>query len=109
MGHYMFGGGDPLMALKKHKDRVWHVHFKDCEPEIAAQSRRLGWNYFDSVGHGVFCELGKGRVDFKSIVAELNRTGYNGWITVEQDVLPGMGAPKECAQRNRDYIKGLGL
>jgi inosose dehydratase len=109
MGHYQFGGGDPLKALKTYKDRIWHVHFKDCEPKVAQQSRLIEWNYFDSVGHGVFCELGKGQVDFKSVVAELNRTGYHGWITVEQDVLPGMGAPKECAQRNRGYIKGLGL
>ena len=109
MGHYQFGGGNPLEALKMYSERIWHVHFKDCELKVAAQSRRLGWNYFDSVGHGVFCELGKGQVDFESIVAELKRTNYDGWITVEQDVLPGMGAPKECAQRNRDYIKGLGI
>jgi len=24
-------------------------------------------------------------------------------------VLPGMGSPKECAQRNRDYLASLGL
>ena len=109
MGHYRFGGGDPLQALKKHSDRIWHVHFKDCSPKIAEQSRQDNWDYFESVGAGVFCELGQGEVDFKLIVAELLKTGYDGWITVEQDVLPGMGAPKECAQRNRDYIKGLGL
>jgi inosose dehydratase len=28
---------------------------------------------------------------------------------VEQDVLPGMGAPKESAQRNRDYLRSIGL
>ena len=109
MGHYRFGGGDPLEALKTYKDRIWHVHFKDCEPDIADQSRKNQWDYFKSVGEGVFCELGKGQVDFESIVAELKRTHYDGWITVEQDVLPGMGAPKECAQRNRNYIKGMGI
>jgi len=109
MGHYRFGGGNPPEALKKHKNRIWHVHFKDCHPGIAAQSRTEGWDYFQSVGHGVFCELGKGEVDFPAIVAELTKQEYSGWITVEQDVLPGMGNPKVCAQRNRDYIKSLGL
>jgi inosose dehydratase len=109
MGHYQFGGGDPLEALMTYEDRIWHVHFKDCEPNVAEQSRQNEWGYFKSVSEGVFCELGKGQVDFESNVAELNKTGYDGWITVEQDVLPGMGAPKECAQRNRDYIKGLGI
>lgn len=34
---------------------------------------------------------------------------YDGWIVVEQDVLPGMGRPKECARHNLEYIKTLGL
>lgn len=109
MGHYMFGGGNPLEALKKHKNRIWHIHFKDCENHIAEKSRKEKWNYFESVKNGVFCELGKGAVDFPAIVDELNNIHYDGWIVVEQDVLPGMGKPKECAQHNRDYIKKLGL
>jgi inosose dehydratase len=28
---------------------------------------------------------------------------------VEQDVLPGMGQPKESARRNREYIRSLGV
>jgi inosose dehydratase len=109
MGHNMFGGGDPLATLKKHRDRIWHVHFKDCHHDIAARSAEEGWDYFKSVGNGVFCELGKGAVDFPSIVKELRDSGYSGWIVVEQDVLPGMGNPKVCAERNRNYIKSLGL
>ena len=57
----------------------------------------------------MFCELGKGSVDFKSVVRELRTLEYKGWIVVEQDVLPGMGKPKECAAHNREYIKTLGL
>lgn len=109
MGHFMFGGGDPLKALKKYKERIWHVHFKDCHPEVAERSRSEGWDYFKSVENGVFCELGKGSVDFNPIVKELIDQKYSGWIVVEQDVLPGMGNPKICAKRNRDYIKSLGL
>jgi len=109
MGHYKFGGGDPLSCLIKHQSRIWHIHFKDCHAEIAAQSRKEGWDYFKSVGGGVFCELGKGSVDFPAIVTELKKQKYEGWIVVEQDVLPGMGNPKVCAQRNRDFIQSLGL
>jgi inosose dehydratase len=72
MGHFAFGGGNP-------------------------------------VAEGVFCELGKGNVDFNSIVKILNEKGYDGWIVVEQDVLPGMGNPKVCAKRNREFIQSLGL
>jgi inosose dehydratase len=108
-GHYRFGGGDPLVLLRQHRERIWHVHFKDCHPEAAAKSRTEGWDYFTSVRNGIFCELGKGEVDFPAIKAELERTGYDGWIVVEQDVLPGMGKPKESALRNREYLESIGL
>lgn len=104
-GHYRFGGGgDPLLAYRQFKDRIWHVHFKDCSPGVHEQSRRNEWNYFDSLKHGIFCELGKGDIDFKTFADELKRDGYPGWIVVEQDVLPGMGAPRIFAQRNREHL-----
>ncbi len=108
-GHYRFGGGDPLAGLQQHADRIWHVHFKDHEPNIAEQSRREGWNAIQSVEHGVFCELGRGDINFPAILAKLKELDYQGWIVVEQDVLPGMGSPRESARRNRDYLKSIGL
>jgi inosose dehydratase len=108
-GHWTFAGGDAVEGLKRHAARVWHVHFKDCEPKIAAQSRVEEWDGPTSVGHGVFCELGKGAVDFPAVVRQLRAMNYDSWIVVEQDVLPGMGTPKESAQRNREYLRGIGL
>lgn len=108
-GHYRFGGGDPLPGLKKYGSRVWHFHFKDCHPQVKAESAEKGWDYFESVQHGVFCELGQGDIPFAALVAELNRMGYNGWGVVEQDVLPGMGTPLDSARRNRQYLKSIGL
>jgi inosose dehydratase len=109
MGHFAFGGGDPVVALRDYYNRIWHVHFKDFDPKVGQAARENDYDYFKSVEQGVFCELGKGSVDFKSIVKILNEKGYNGWIVVEQDVLPGMGSPKKCADHNRQYIKSLGL
>ena len=106
-GHYRFGGGDPIHAFDRHAARVWHVHFKDCHPDIATRSRREGWNYFESVGKGVFCELGRGDVDFPAFLVALQEQDYNGWIVVEQDVLPGMGSPYESAERNLCYLNAL--
>lgn len=108
-GHYRFGGGDPLAAVAGYGERIWHVHFKDCHPDVAARSRSEGWDYFESVRHGVFCELGQGEVDFVAVLATLRQQGYSGWIVVEQDVLPGMGSPKASARRNRDYLRRIGL
>lgn len=109
-GHFAFGGGaDHVGFLQKHSKRVWHVHFKDFSPDVAAMAMQNQWDYFQSVAHGVFCELGKGSVDFSAVKKQLGAMGYKGWIVVEQDVLPGMGNPKQCAKNNRDYLKGLGL
>jgi inosose dehydratase len=109
MGHYAFGGGDPVKALEKYKDRIWHVHFKDFSPDAAEASREVNGDYFDAIKRGVFCELGKGAVDFERIVGLLRDMDYSDWIVVEQDILPGMGNPKLCAQANRDYLRTLGL
>jgi inosose dehydratase len=109
MGHLAFGGGDPVDALKKHYYRTWHIHFKDYDPKVGVDSKRKKWDYFESVRQGVFCELGKGNVDFHQITRELLQRNYNGWIVVEQDVLPGMGAPRVCALNNRKFIESLGL
>ncbi len=111
-GHYAYGagGGEAVLeALERFGDRIGHIHFKDCHPEIAARARTEGLDYFEAVRQGVFCELGKGCVDFPAVVAWLRARNYDGWIVVEQDVLPGMGTPKESAQRNREYLKCIGL
>ncbi|MEO9004961.1 MAG: sugar phosphate isomerase/epimerase [Ginsengibacter sp.] len=109
-GHYKFGGGkDVIGMLEKHWNRIWHVHFKDFSDELAASSAKHNWDYFQSVRNGVFCELGKGSVDFEAVIQFLKNKNYDGWIVVEQDVLPGMGNPKKCAENNRKYLQGKGL
>jgi inosose dehydratase len=108
-GHATYGGGSPLDLLERHRDRIWHVHFKDCEPEVAARARQEEWDYQTALRHGVFCELGKGSVDFGTLLRALEGSGYDGWIVVEQDVLPGMGAPAESARRNRMFLREVGI
>lgn len=108
-GHYAFGGGIPENVIKQYANRVWHVHFKDFNPKAAQDSKDSNGDYFDAIKKGVFCELGKGNVNFQSVIDLLNEIGYDDWIVVEQDILPGMGDPKKCALSNREYIKTLGL
>ncbi len=108
-GHYRFGGGNPTEGFRQFKDRIWHVHFKDCSPQVRADVSKNNWGYFEALKHGVFCELGQGDTDFGVIAADLQETRNQGWIVVEQDVLPGMGAPKECARRNREFLRSCNL
>jgi inosose dehydratase len=108
-GHLMYAGGNPVDAIAKYRDRIWHVHFKDCEPTLARQARAEGWDYHTAVRHGIFCELGKGMVPFRSVLDALRVEYYAGWIVVEQDVLPGLGTPAASAARNRAYLRRLGV
>jgi inosose dehydratase len=109
-GHWTFGtGGDPSAAVRDLRERIWHVHFKDCDPAVMAESRRLEWDGLTSTAHGVFCELGRGGVDFPAVLSALEEIGYDGWIVVEQDILPGMGDPRQSARRNRDYLRSIGI
>lgn len=108
-GHYAYAGGNPMEGLRTWRDRIWHVHFKDYSPATGQTAAEYGWDYFSAVQHGVFCELGKGGVDFEAAKAFLEETQYDGWIVVEQDVLPGMGSPKICAENNRQYLKTIGI
>lgn len=113
-GHAAYGSGtsrpqDVTDQLERFGERIWHVHFKDCEPRIAARARAADWDYFAAIGRGLFCELGRGLVDFRSVAAWLREHDYAGWIVVEQDVLPGMGAPRESAERSRAFLSSIGL
>jgi len=113
-GHFAYGSGknDPsivLEGLDRFADRIWYMHFKDCHAEIADRARRENWDYFEAVRQGVFCELGKGCVDFPAVLNWLKKRDYDGWAVVEQDVLPGMGSPRESARRNREYLRAKGV
>lgn len=108
-GHFMYAGDDPLEALRRFRARVWLVHFKDCHAPTTERARREAWDYVTAVRRGVFCGLGEGAVDHAAIYGELARTGYKGWIVVENEQPPGRVPPLVSAQKDRAYLAGLGL
>ncbi|MFP5205865.1 MAG: TIM barrel protein [Acidobacteriota bacterium] len=110
-GHYTYGSGtteaDVRDGLRRFADRIWYLHLKDCDPRVARSAREQEWDYFTALRHGVFCELGKGQVDFRAVFEWIREHHYEGYVLVEQDVLPGMGSPAESARRNREYLRSL--
>ena len=110
-GHYVYGSGatqaDVRDGLRRFADRIWYLHLKDCDPRVARSAREQEWDYFTALRHGVFCELGKGQVDFRAVFEWIREHHYEGYVLVEQDVLPGMGSPAESARRNREYLRSL--
>ncbi len=108
-GHWAYAGGDPVNAVKRFGERMWHVHFKDCYEDVAERARREAWDYFTAVRNGIFYGLGEGDVDLASVLGELRKQNYSGWIVVEDELPPGMGEPLESAWRDRAYMRSLGI
>jgi len=108
-GHYLYGGGNPLEAVRSYGPRIRHLHLKDVQPTALASARREGLDFLEAVRRGVFCELGEGAVNFPKVIEELMARGYDGWAIVEQDVdasQPGVH-PFESALRSRQYLQNV--
>jgi inosose dehydratase len=109
-GHWHYGGGDALACIGEYGQRVRYLHLKDCDPGLRQLAKDERMDYFAAVAAGVFCELGKGEVDFLGVIEAMEGLGYNGWAVVEQDVLSDeLDAPRESARRNREYLQKTGL
>ena len=112
-GHMLYGSGnndtDIVALLHTFAPHIRLVHFKDCHPRVADTMRSTKGDYFAALQAGIFCELGQGAIQFDAINAALDTIGYTGWVVVEQDVLPGMGAPRDSAARNRTFLRTIGI
>lgn len=106
-GHYFFGGGDPVEAVRLYGTRIRHLHLKDVRLPILESARRDGIGFLEAVRRGVFCELGAGAVDLKKVIQDMTACGYSEWAIVEQDVDTSSQSvnPFESALRSRQYLK----
>lgn len=108
-GHWHYAGGNALDPIHEYGERVRYLHFKDCDPVIRRECIEQELDHFQATGKGVYCELGKGDVDFPGVFAAMEKLAYDGWVIVEQDVMvDDLDAPKQSARRNREYLRALG-
>ena len=106
MAHIAYGGGDPVAVLDKWRDRTWYLHIKECDGRAREEVIGRGGDYYDGVSSGVFPELGKGTVDWQGINRILHEMDFDGWGTVEQDILPGLGIDALASARgNRAFLR----
>jgi inosose dehydratase len=106
-GHLVAAGGDPLAILANWWDRIAHVHLKDSLSAGPFTDAMQLWD--DSV----FCPLGAGVGRVDEVLDALKTGGYQGWIVVEQDVLPrGAQACRQASAHqaaNREYLRERGV
>src|SRR5207244_5699153 len=109
-GHALYGGADPVEVLRRHGDRVRYVHLKDVRADELARVRTTDISMSEAWKRGVFCPLGEGVVDFPGVVESLRARDYDGWLIVEQDVVPDERGrlepePFASARRSRAYLR----
>ncbi len=109
-GHHSYAGYDPVAFMKRHVDRISYVHFKDIDPVVKARVIENRTGFYEACGQGIFCNLGKGDVDFAAVRRVLMEAGFDGWCTVEQDCDPTLDvSPLADARANRAYLTAIGF
>jgi len=109
-GHHSYAGYDPVAFMKRHINRISYMHFKDIDPVVKARAVANRTGFYDACAQGIFCNLGRGDVDFPAVRQILLDHGFDGWCTVEQDCDPaGTTVPVDDARANREYLHSIGF
>jgi inosose dehydratase len=106
-GHSSFSGGNPLALLKKHVERVVHVHCKDVRKPILEKARREDMSFMDAVIAGIFTVPGDGSTDYPSILKVLADNHYAGWLVVEAEQDPRKAHPLTYAKMGFNNLSRL--
>ncbi|HEY6797220.1 MAG TPA: TIM barrel protein [Kineosporiaceae bacterium] len=111
-GHLLIGGTDPLDLVRRHPDRVGHVHLKDVNASVADKVSASSVSYLEAVREGLYTPLGDGDLDILAIIRVLEEGEYQGWYVLEQDTAlagpPVAGAgPIDDVRRSLLHLKGV--
>ena len=111
--HLAIGGFDPVDFVAEARDRVGLVHVKDLDSALAARLNKGELTLMEAVQTGVFPAVGAGDLAIDQVISELERSGYDGWYVLEQDVAvtgdePALGCgPVEGVRQSVQYLRGL--
>lgn len=107
-GHAYYGGAtDPVALLRRHVQRVVHVHCKDVRPAVIAQARNDGWSFLQGVINGTFTVPGDGAIDFEAVLATLKAAGYEGWLVVEAEQDPAVAPSYAYAKKGFETLSRI--
>ncbi|CAH0314835.1 myo-inosose-2 dehydratase [Pseudomonas mediterranea] len=106
-GHCYMGGGEPLQVLRKHIERVCHVHFKDVRKPVVQLARNHLWSFPDCIVNGTFTVPGDGDIDFAALLDVLLAADYQGWLVVEAEQDPAVAPSYAYAKKGYDTLRAL--
>jgi inosose dehydratase len=109
-GHTAYAGMDPVAMLDRYWDRLDYIHFKGIDPAKQAEVMARRIRFFDACALGVMCPIGDGCIDYPAIQSLLERRGYAGFITVEQERDPrNAGGTLADVAKSRRYLEQVGF
>jgi inosose dehydratase len=103
-GHIFVSDGDYMALIKKHMNRIKHVHFKDVRQAVMDECKQEGKSFRESFLAGIFTVPGDGSVDFRQPFDVIEEYGYTGWIVIEAEQDPAVAHPLEYALMARKYL-----
>jgi inosose dehydratase len=92
-GHLLIGGTNPAEFVRRHRERIVHVHLKDVDAQLAAQVAARELTLVEATRRGLFRPLGRGDAAIAEVVGLLDRYGYERWLVLEQDTTLTGGEP----------------
>jgi inosose dehydratase len=109
-GHCYYAGMDPVETLERYAARLDYIHFKDIDRAVYDRVMGARIRFFEACAEGVMCPIGRGVIDYPAIRALLDRIGYDGFITVEQERDPRTADDSlGDVSASRDYLKSVGF
>lgn len=108
-GHLAYARMDPAAMIARHAGRLAHVHFKDIRADVLARVDAEQLTFWQAIEAGIFCPVGDGLVDIAEVLAALDRIGYDGFATIEQDRVPGSGEPLDDVRKSVAVIENARL
>ena len=108
-GHAYYAGIDPEQGIRKYGSRIDYVHFKDIDQSVYDVVIHENIGFYEACFRRLMCPIGEGVLDYSSIQKALIDTGYQGWITLEQDRHPSdTDNVTDCIQRSVAHLRQLG-
>jgi inosose dehydratase len=89
-GHILRGGQDLMHCLKSYRDRIVHVHIKDVDAK------------------NLWAPLGKGVTPTSELLGWLEKTGFAGWVVIEEESDEARQDVTKAVADNRLFLKEMG-
>ena len=116
-GHFAIANKDVAQFYRRNHMRIPYIHLKDASDSAVDMIHNNNWSFIDIIKNGLLAPgklmvepgNGEGCVNFDEIVKAMEEFGFEGWVTVEQDMFPlaSFDDPLPVATRTNMYFRNM--